>query len=250
MGDAVLVGDIGGTHSRWARFEGTLGPVTVTSTASAATLSEAVDGLLGDAKACGVAVAGPIADRGVRLTNANWEGHEDDLDVPVALVNDLEAVALAVPELTDADVAWWCTKSAIGARVLCLGIGTGFGGAVWADGRAHPMEPGHESLGYFEPLDREVTVEEVVSGLAIRQLSSAGVNIESVVPAAFEFALQRLVNRWTPETVLLMGGVAEGRSDLFEPGAASVGIPVAHIVHPHPALLGAARAAQQRLIMR
>ena len=247
MADAVLVGDVGGTHSRWARFEGTLGPVMVTSTSAVGSLREAVDELLGDAKACGVAVAGPIVDRRVRLTNAEWEGHEDDLDVPVALVNDLEAVALSVPELTDNDVVWWGAKSSIGHRVLCLGIGTGFGGAVWADGKAHSMEPGHESLGYFEPFEREVTVEEVVSGLAIKQLNEAGVRLESVIPSAFEFALQRLVDRWAPETVLVMGGVAEGRPDLFESGVASVGVPVAHIVHPHPALIGAARAAQQRL---
>ena len=250
MGDAVLVGDVGGTHSRWARYDGTLGPVTVTSTSAVRTLKEAVVGLLGDAKACGVAVAGPIVERRVRLTNAQWEGHEDDLGVPVALVNDLEAVALSVPQLKGADVVWWGRKSNIGDRVLCLGIGTGFGGAVWADGHAHSMEPGHESLGYFEPFEREVTVEEVVSGLAIKQLNAAGVALESVIPDAFEFALQRLVNRWSPETILLMGGVAEARPDLFEPGAASVGVPVAHIVHPHPALLGAARAAQHRLIMQ
>ncbi len=246
MNKGILVGDVGGTYSRWATYRGGLGPVSIVKTAASRTLAEAVEGRLGDSVACGVAVAGPIADGAVHLTNASWSGTEDDLAVPVALVNDLEAVALAVPALVDQDLTWFGAEASPGKRILCLGVGTGFGGALWEDGRVVAMEPGHETLGYFEPLGRVCTVEEAVSGTAIRALEAAGTDIESVVPEAFRVALGRLVERLVPDSVLLVGGVIEGRPHLF--GAArTAGVPVAQIVHPHPALLGAANAARLRL---
>ena len=249
MSKSVLVGDVGGTHSRWATFSGGLGPVSMVRTGASRGLADAVRGRASGALACGVAVAGPVKDGRVRLTNADWSGAESDLSIPVALVNDLEAVALAVPALEPSDVEWLTSASSLSGSVLCLGIGTGFGGALWTHEGVQAMEPGHDSLGHFEPMGREVTVEEVVSGMAIRDMLQQGVEVDAVVPLAFDMALSRLVERWTPGAVLLMGGVVEGRRDLFA-SAVGAGVPVGVIVHPFPALVGAAAAAMERLAVQ
>ena len=249
MTRAVLVGDVGGTHSRWATFSGELGPVSIVRTCDSRGLADAVKGRVAGAAACGVAVAGPVRDGRVRLTNADWSGAEDDLGIPVALVNDLEAVALAVPALASTDVEWLTAASSLDESVLCLGIGTGFGGALWTTNGVQSMEPGHDSLGHFEPLGREVTVEEVVSGMAIRDMEQQGIDVSAVVPLAFDMALRRLIRRCNPRAILLMGGVVEGRRDLFA-AAKEAGLPVGVIVHPFPALVGAAAAAMERLAVR
>jgi len=189
-----------------------------------------------------------VKDGSVRLTNSDWVGGESDLSVPVALVNDLEAVALAVPMLMPADVEWWTADAPLKGSILCLGIGTGFGGALWKDGTVQSMEPGHDSLGFFPPLGREVTVEEVVSGKAYRAINAAGMDAESMVSAGFRIALERLLERFQPDALLLMGGVVEGAPEMFQSHAAGL-CPTAKIVHPNPALLGAARAAIERLSM-
>ena len=249
MADTVLVGDVGGTHSRWALCSDSLGPVTVARTSECMTLSEAVHGRLDGVAACGVAVAGPVVDGRVRLTNAAWEAAEDELSVPVAIVNDLEAVALSVPLLGSGDVDWLTTRASLTGRVLCLGIGTGFGGSLWSESGAVAMEPGHDPLHYDEILQRTVTVEEVVSGIGIGRMVEQGRDVNAIVPAAFLQALTALVNREQPDAVCLMGGVVEARPDLFR-CATGVGLPVGVIVHPHPALLGAAAAARRLLAMQ
>lgn len=248
MSDLVLVGDVGGTHSRWAQYRDGLGPVMIRKTSESRTLKASLEGLLDGAVACGVAVAGPVKDGAVRLTNSDWTGRETDLPVPVALVNDLEAVALAVPVLNSPDVEWWTPSAPLKGAVLCLGIGTGFGGALWRDGEVQPMEPGHEPLGFFPPLGREVTVEDVVSGRAFRAMKADGLDAESLVTAGFRMALGHLMERFNPDAVLLMGGVVDGAPELFE-GEVGAFCPAARIVHPNPALLGAARAAIERLSM-
>ena len=76
-------------------------------------------------------------------------------------------MALSVPLLETHEVEWLSSTGKIGSRVLCLGVGTGFSGALWADGQAHAMGPGHEPLGFVEELGRVTTVEEACSGMAI-----------------------------------------------------------------------------------
>lgn len=249
MAETVLVGDVGGTHSRWALFAEALGPVSVVRTRDFTTLKQAVDGRIQGASACGVAVAGPVVNGRVSLTNAQWVATEADLSVPVALVNDLEAVALSVPHLCERDVEWLTSPAALSGTVLCLGIGTGFGGAIWRESGAIAMEPGHDPLHFDAALDRMVTVEEVVSGMAIARMKERGLDVDSTVPDAFLRALTALVERVQPDSVCLMGGVVEARRDLFH-CATELGLPVGVIVHPHPALLGAAAAAKRSLAMQ
>ena len=232
--EAVLVGDVGGTHSRWAIFDGELGPIDVSKTSTARSLVEAARPYSGRYRAAGVAVAGPVEQGKVVLTNADWRGSVSDLDVPVRLVNDLEAVAFSIPLLTARDIQWWGGRGESLERVLCLGIGTGFGGALFTPDDVIAMEPGHEPLhGGFG----DQTVESVVSGLSLARHRD-----HALFRAALAFAVDRLVERWAPDALCLIGGVVEHHSVLFDdlrPKVESYG----RIVHPCPALLGAARAA-------
>ena len=232
--EPILVGDVGGTHSRWAIFRDDLGEVDVCKTAEARSLREAAKRYAGQYRAAGVAVAGPVVDGRVTLTNADWSGSESDLAVPVRLVNDLEAVALSIPLLKAEDYQWWHGRGESLSRVLCLGIGTGFGGALYTHDGVVAMEPGHEPLGGEFGTQ---TVESVVSGVALGRHCD-----DAFLKAGFTAAVERLVDRWTPDAVCLIGGVVEHRPDLFadrRPPVQSYG----QIVHPCPALLGAARSA-------
>ena len=240
ISEPVLVGDIGGTHSRWAIYAGGLTEVEVCRTASSGSLRDAVQPWAGRYRAAGVAVAGPVEDGRVLLTNADWRATESDLDVPVRLVNDLAAVALGVPLLEPEDFVWWGRRAASLERVLCIGVGTGFGGALHTPEGVVAMEPGHELLGDAFPGH---TVESVVSGTAL-----AVHRDDAALRTAFKLAVDRLVDRWAPDAVCLIGGVVENREELFaEYGHPSVAY--GRIIHPHPALIGAARAAIAALRM-
>ena len=118
-----------------------LGPIDVSKTSTARSLVEAARPYAGRYRAAGVAVAGPVEQGKVVLTNADWRGSVSDLDVPVRLVNDLEAVAFSIPLLTARDIQWWGGRGESLERVLCLGIGTGFGGALFTPDDVIAMEP-------------------------------------------------------------------------------------------------------------
>ena len=79
--------------------------------------------------------------------------------------------------------------------------------------------------------------EAVVSGLGLGRHCD-----DDLFKAAYTAAVNRLIGRWSPDAVCLIGGVVEHRQDLFE----GIRLPVGsygRIIHPCPALLGAARAA-------
>ena len=137
--------------------------------------------------------AGPVTDGRVTLTNADWRAAETDLDLPVRLVNDLEAVALSIPLLTPTDFSWWSGRGESLNRVLCLGVGTGFGGALFTPDKVVPMEPGHEQLGGEFGSQ---SVESVVSGMALARHGDA-----EFLRAGFSFAVNRLIDRWEPDAV-------------------------------------------------
>jgi len=241
MGISVLVGDVGGTNSRWAIFNEGLGPVVIRPTSESRSVQDAISDWIGSVDACGVAVAGPVKDGCVSLTNANWYGREADIGKPARFVNDLEAVALAVPMLKDSDLDWWANPVVEPERVLCIGVGTGFGGALWTRLGVQAMEPGHEMLDGFE-FDHPVTVEDIVSGPGLDRLRQRGLDAEKMFGEAFALALQRLVDRTQADAVFLIGGVVDGCPQVFQ-SYLPARLSVARISHPHPALLGAAAAA-------
>ena len=87
-----------------------------------------------------VDVAGPVSDGAARLTNAPWQFSEAELRAltgagRVRLFNDLEAVAFAIPFLSDSRVALDTDHPRAGkkgAPTYIIAPGTGFGAGLYA----------------------------------------------------------------------------------------------------------------------
>ena len=75
---AVLVADVGGTHTRVGRFDGALRQVETWPTSQTPSLRAALrhyEALHpGPVAAAGVAIAGPVQGPSVSLTNVDWTG--------------------------------------------------------------------------------------------------------------------------------------------------------------------------------
>ena len=163
VGMSALLADIGGTNARFALLHGgRIGAPLVLPVAGFATveaaLAEALS-RLAPAGGVGVAVlalAGPVLEEPVRLTNAPWAVSRAALAARfgfarVVLVNDFEVLAHALPHLAAADlVAIGGGTAAPDAPMLVLGPGTGLGAAALIPGpqgpRAVPTEGGHIGL--------------------------------------------------------------------------------------------------------
>jgi glucokinase len=139
----ILVGDIGGTNARFGiAHRDAAGHICVTdyqkySGDNFPTLLSVIEHYLdhvGKSPSCvSLAVAGPISESRVHLTNRNWEISESDLcKLPsvehAKLFNDFEAMARSVPELTAED--FQILHEGIAdpdSPILVAGPGTGFG---------------------------------------------------------------------------------------------------------------------------
>jgi glucokinase len=193
MSGRRLVADVGGTNARFAIADeqGRLERVKVFQVADFPTFLDAfsayrsdVDGLR-DIDAAAIAAAGPVDGDRVKLTNSEWivEGTKVSAmigGVPTAVVNDLEAVAAALPHLTCDDLTPLGTPAPVRPErrtMIAVNVGTGFGAAsvIWRGGRWYtcPSEAGHMTLGEVEAianLPPEATVEDVLSGKGVAQL--------------------------------------------------------------------------------
>lgn len=193
----VLVGDVGGTNVRFARASLNGSSIQVDGFSKLpgddyASLGDALadyckGGGLNCAKASALfALAGPISDGEVDLTNRNWHVSAKGLKSrfgleEVRLVNDFKAMARAVPEIDESDFDPIKPGTAVpGAPIIVAGPGTGFGAATlvkkttggW---RVLSGEGGHVSYAPHTPLEFElmksllardgyVSVESVASG--------------------------------------------------------------------------------------
>ena len=101
------------------------------------------------------------------------------MGVPVVVVNDLEAVAAALPHLTADDLTTLGTAAPVRPErrtMIAVNVGTGFGAAsvIWRDGRWYtcPSESGHMTLGPVEgtALPADTSVEDVLSGAGLTRL--------------------------------------------------------------------------------
>ncbi len=133
-----------------------------------------------------IAAAGPVTPEAISLTNKDWTITSDKLrqvlgpSIKTRLLNDLEAVAYALPFLASDTIDWWDDRRppspSVGRR-LALNVGTGFGSAalIATDGGwlCCPAESGHMHLGVADAQERvllqafgggDVTVEDVLSG--------------------------------------------------------------------------------------
>jgi glucokinase len=193
----LLVGDIGGTKTDLAIYSGESGanlPLVRKQFHSADydSLQAVVREFLADVKLpVNVAifdVAGPVIDKRVVTTNLPWVIDESSLASElnlksVHLMNDLEAVARAVPHLKETDIVTLNTGVAVPkAPIAVIAPGTGLGESflVWDGSRYIPQssEGGHTS---FSPTDKvqirlleyllnrfdHVSVERVCSGIGI-----------------------------------------------------------------------------------
>ena len=195
----LIAGDIGGTKTALAIFSNEAGPhsplaQTKVHSADYPSLQAIVKEFLANAKqpvdrAC-FAVAGPVIGGRVKTTNLPWViedtslARELDLDLDsIRLINDLEAIARAVPLLRSSDVQTINTGEPVpqGAiAVIAPGTGLGESYLTWEGTRyvAHSSEGGHAD---FAPTDERqirlleymlkkfdhVSFERVCSGIGI-----------------------------------------------------------------------------------
>jgi glucokinase len=220
MTELSLVGDIGGTNSRFGLVE--QGSMAVQDMEALrndnfSSLEAAVQQYLKNRgivslAAAAIAVAAPVDGESITLTNRDWTFSAESLRAAanakrLRLLNDYEALALALPHLEGDDVVQIGGQAATNPMVkIVLGPGTGLGMATLAPLRQGgwmvlPCEPGHITLPIEtqEEFDwREgmrtpgqiFTSEEAVSGgglyLMYKTLSPSGqlTSPEAVIKAA------------------------------------------------------------------
>lgn len=260
-----LVADLGGTNARFALAwpDGRCDSAANFRVADFASFDDALSAYLGRLdpqlrnriESGAFAAAGPVDGKVVRLTNAPWELgaariSEQFGDAPVAIFNDLQAVALALPFLAHGDSA------AIGPvarpdaeparRMVAVNVGTGFGAATAIPTKggwiACPSEAGHMSLAAANAEEAELlaaitpgrnaTLEDVLSGAGVGALYAAlsggePIASDQIFARTFEDATAQrtvdLISRWLGRAAgdlvlataswggaFLLGGVVSG----------------------------------------
>ena len=193
----LLAGDVGGTKTELAVFAPKRGPRAPRAqerfhSASYPGLDAIAREFLGKVAlpvtdAC-FAVPGPVVEGRANLTNLPWVLEERALATSlglesVHLLNDLVAVANAVPRLVPTDLHTLNAGAAqAGGAIAVIASGTGLGQAFLTSDRsayrAHPPEGGHCDFGPNTELETEllrylraglghVSVERVCSGIGI-----------------------------------------------------------------------------------
>ena len=147
-----------------------------------------------------IGAAGPIQDECVNLTNIDWSISRPEISaslngVKVELINDLQAVAHALPYLAENDlrtIGEVHTGYSSTQRMLALNIGTGLGASVcvptdqgWI---AIPTEAGHVTLGAVSEEENHLfqsfgpnglSAEDILSGSGFLNLYSHIARMES-----------------------------------------------------------------------
>ncbi len=205
----ILAGDIGGTHTRLVYVRDSCDPIVRYekhyASAAYSGLSEVIDAFLLDYTiersfdAVCFAVAGPVIAGKAALTNLPWHVCEDDLATQlqterVSLINDLAAVAYAIPDLQNDDLLM-IQKGENGSALpvserakfsaVVIGVGTGLGAAHLVsrdnDYQVFSSEAGHTSfapvtavqqqlLTWLHRIHAHVSVEMLLSGRGIYTL--------------------------------------------------------------------------------
>lgn len=162
----VLVGDLGGTKTILATVSEETGPHILKNeknyvSAQYESLESIISGYLKTVaqkidSAC-LAVAGPITNECATITNLSWTVDAENLRSKfnlksVKLINDLEAVAYAVPILESTDLHTLQDGTPVeGGNVAIVAPGTGLGEAFLTGygttNQAHPSEGSHVSFG-------------------------------------------------------------------------------------------------------
>ena len=205
----LLVGDVGGTNARFAiatwkdgrpvlehheSFPAEQYPTFLKGVAAF------IDGC--EVKPSGgvIAVAGPVEDGAIDLTNSPWAVSETELATlglnPVKLINDFEALAWGAPIVPASDLVHLGGPETGDphATLAVLGPGTGFGVSALvrdAHGRemAMPSEGGHACFPPGDPIEDEilrilrerydrVSIERLICGPGLLNMHRALARIE------------------------------------------------------------------------
>ena len=190
-----MVGDVGGTHARFAVMGD--GPRDLTNVeilrcAEYQRIEDAVDAYrrkhrIGTIVETCLAVAGPTDQDPIDLPNNHWSfcrrTLEATLGSPLMVINDFTAQALSIDVLAESELTWFGTPRPhdSGIRTV-LGAGTGLGIAIQTSaGEIIPSEGGHVG---FAPVNeheiallralstryRRVSIERLLSGPGLENL--------------------------------------------------------------------------------
>jgi glucokinase len=172
----LLVGDVGGTNARFALAHMVEGKPVLEHHDSfpAETYPTFLKGVAAFIDGCAVkptggviAVAGPVTDGEIDLTNSPWRVSESELQTlglnPVRLINDFEALAWGAP-VVPADMLASLGGPEEGephTAIAVLGPGTGFGVSALArdihgNEIAMPSEGGHACFAPGDPVEDEI----------------------------------------------------------------------------------------------
>jgi glucokinase len=196
----ILAGDIGGTKTKLGIFNNDFENYEPAETQTYPSqehdsLEEILKDFLTDKKfhldSASFGVAGPVKDGQANPTNLSWKLDEHKLSqalqgTAVHLINDLAAIAQAVPNLAQDDLKTIKPgHKEAGGTIAVIAPGTGLGEAflTW-DGkryRAFPSEGGHTDFGpvtreqrdlltYLLPKFEHISYERVCSGIGIPNL--------------------------------------------------------------------------------
>lgn len=202
-----LLADIGGTNARFAVFDGQArSPLVTVGLDDVAGIAEAIEGFLAGKprpRAAVLAVAGPVEDNAVRLTNRGWLVDGAALAArlgisKVTVVNDFAAISWSLPRLAGADLhpLGGGTGGVPGAPLAVLGPGTGLGvGAFLPPDRVLVTEGGHASLAAHDGREAavvewlrarhgHVSAERLVSGQGIENIHAALAALDGRAEAA------------------------------------------------------------------
>ena len=267
-----IVCDVGGTNIRIARSEGPkqLVDVRVQPTELCPSLLKAILDYChtfkdtGKLEGAAIACAGPVDSGHVTLTNGHMTIERQAMIAglggrPVALLNDLEATAYAIPFLSGGDTHALveAQRSELGPY-LVVNVGTGFGAALlfqtpvgW---QSVATEAGHMTLGITDKSGL-LSVEDKLSGLSVcagtQQPFASDMFVEEFGEMLGSVCGNLVLATGAWGGVYLCGSVASAwcRAKNFAPFIASfrnkgrmsdkmARIGIREIVLPHPALIG------------
>jgi glucokinase len=237
----LLAGDIGGTKTVLALFSEEKGPhrpllEQTYPSAKYSSLETIVAEFAGSHKhelrgAC-FGVAGPVQHGRAQVTNLPWLVDSQSLSqelrgAPVTLLNDLEAVAGAIPILEAGDLATLQAGDAVaGGPIAVVAPGTGLGEAflVWGGRRYHayPSEGGHtdfaptdarqiELLQYLLTKFDRVSYERVCSGIGVPNIYRG---LQEIGAAPANRAVARQVNETRDPTPVIFNAALSGACEL------------------------------------
>jgi glucokinase len=170
----LLAGDIGATKTELAVFSSQAGRTPLAAATFPSAAYSGLEALVGEFLAqvrlpvehAVFGVAGPVLEGRVSATNLPWEMEEVRLQAAlglrsVRLINDLEAMAWAIPHLEAADLYTLNPgRPAPGGTIAVIAPGTGLGEAflTWNGTRyrPYPSEGGHADFAPRSPLEADL----------------------------------------------------------------------------------------------